>query len=138
MRRGIKPRRAKADAPRQHSHAHYHNEAVKTLDEMIAVLDQEGLNDRRIRGAALHARANRLAQLHRHVDAFRDATEAVKLQKGLLGAEAEFISSLHLASVEAQFIGDTEKAGVFAAEAAKLTGEFRSRISSLPSGSAHS
>jgi tetratricopeptide (TPR) repeat protein len=99
-------------------------EAVKTLDEMIAVLDQEGLNDRHIRGAALHARANRLAKLHRHADAFRDATEAVELQRGLLGAEAEFISSLHLASVEAHFIGDIEKAGVFAAEAAKLTEEF--------------
>lgn len=100
-------------------------EAVKTLDEMIAVLDQEGLNDRHIRGAALHARANRLAKLHRHADAFQDATEAVELQRGLLGAEAEFISSLHLASVEAHFIGDTEKAGVYAAEAAKLTEEFK-------------
>ncbi len=100
-------------------------EAVKTLDEMIAILDQEGLNDRHIRGAALHARANRLAKLHRHADAFRDAAEAVELQRGLLGAESELISSLHLASVEGHLIGDAEKAGVYAAEAAKLTEEFR-------------
>jgi hypothetical protein len=31
-------------------------EAVKALDEMIAVLDKEGLRDRLVRGAALHAR----------------------------------------------------------------------------------
>jgi tetratricopeptide (TPR) repeat protein len=101
------------------------SEAVKTLDEMIAVLEQEGLNDRHVCGAALHARSNRLAKLHRHADAFRDATEAVEMQRGLLGAEAELISSLHLASVEAHVIGDAEKAGLFGAEAAKLTEEFK-------------
>jgi tetratricopeptide (TPR) repeat protein len=100
-------------------------EAVKTLDEMIAVLNKEGLNDRHIRGAALHARANRLAKLHRHADAFRDATEAVELQRGLLGAETEFISSLHLASIEARLVDETDKADAFAAEAAKLTDQLK-------------
>jgi tetratricopeptide (TPR) repeat protein len=100
-------------------------EAVEALDEMIAVLDQNGLNDRHIRGAALHARANRLATLHRHADAFRDATEAVALQRGLLGAEAELISSLHLASIEANIIGEIGKADALAAEAAKLTEEMK-------------
>lgn len=100
-------------------------EAIKALNEMIAVLDKESLNDRHIRGAALHARANRLAKLHRHADAFRDVTEAVELQRGLLGAEAEFISSLHLASIEAGLVGDADKADAFAAEAAKLTEELK-------------
>jgi hypothetical protein len=98
-------------------------EAIKALNEMVAVLDKEGLNDRHIRGAALHARANRLAKLHMHADAFRDATEAVEMQRGLLGAEAEFISSLHLARIEASLIGETDRASAFAAEAAKLTEE---------------
>src|ERR1700733_14471380 len=93
---------------------------------MVAVLDKEGLTDRHIRGAALHARANRLAKLQRHSDAFRDATEAVEMQRGLLGAEEELISSLHLARIEASLIGENDRAGAFAAEAAKLTKELNS------------
>jgi len=77
-------------------------EAVKKLNEMVAFLEKEGLLDRRIRGAALQARANRLAKLHQHRDAFRDAVEAVEMRRGLLGAEAELISSLHLAALEAR------------------------------------
>jgi tetratricopeptide (TPR) repeat protein len=100
-------------------------EAVKKLDEMIDVLDKEGLNDRYIRGAALHARANRLAKLHMHSDALRDATTAVELQRGLMGIEPQFISSLHLANVEAALVGETDKARAFAAEATKLTEELR-------------
>ena len=100
-------------------------EAVKKLDEMIDVLDKQGLNDRHIRGAALHARANRLAKLYRHADAFRDATAAVELQRGLMGAEATFISSLYLASIEAGLVGEADKASAFAAEAAKLTEELK-------------
>ncbi len=99
--------------------------AVKKLDEMVAVLDKEGLLDRRIRGAALQARANRLAKLHRHKDAFRDAVEAVEMRRGLLGAEAEFISSLHLAALEARQVGETAKADGFEAEAEKLTEELK-------------
>ena len=64
-------------------------EAVKKLDDMIAVLDKEGLNDRHIRGAALHARANRLSRLNRHADAFRDAVEAVELQRGCSAPDPE-------------------------------------------------
>ncbi len=100
-------------------------EAVKKLNDMIAVLDKEGLNDRHIRGAALHARANRLSRLNRHADAFRDAAEAVELQRGLLGAESEFISSLHLACIEARLVGETDKADAFAVEATKLTEELK-------------
>jgi tetratricopeptide (TPR) repeat protein len=98
-------------------------EAVKKLDEMVAVLDKEGLLDRRIRGAALQARANRLAKLQRHKEAFLDAVEAVEMRRGLLGAEAEFISSLHLAALEAATVGETEKADAYATEAETLTAE---------------
>ena len=101
------------------------SEAVKKLDEMVAVLDKEGLLDRRIRGAALQARANRLAKLHQHKDAFRDAAEAVEMRRGLLGAEAELISSLHLAALEARIVGGTEKADAYAAEAETLTAELK-------------
>ena len=100
-------------------------EAIKTLNEMIAVLDKEGLTDLHIRGAALHARANRFAKLHMHAEALRDATEATELLRGLLGAEAQFVSSLHLAAIEARFVGASDKADAFEAEATKLTDELQ-------------
>jgi tetratricopeptide (TPR) repeat protein len=100
-------------------------EAVKKLNEMVAVLEKEGLLDRRIRGAALQARANRLAKLHQHEDAFRDAVEAVEMRRGLLGAEGELISSLHLAALEARIGGDTEKADAYATEAESLTAKLK-------------
>jgi tetratricopeptide (TPR) repeat protein len=100
-------------------------EAVKKLDEMIVVLDKEGLTDRHVKGAALHARATQLSKLNQHSDAFRDASEAVELQRGLLGAEAQLVSSLHLASIEANRLGLGDKAGALAAEAEELTEELQ-------------
>ena len=100
-------------------------DAIKALNEMIAVLDKEGLHDRHIRGAALHARANRFSKLHMHAEALRDATEATELLRGLLGAEPQFVSSLHLATIEARFVGANDKADAFEAEAAKLTDELQ-------------
>jgi hypothetical protein len=70
--------------------------AVATLNEIIELIDKEGLANRYVQGAALHARANRLAALHQHENAYRDATEAVALRRGLLGSETELVSSLHL------------------------------------------
>ncbi len=96
-------------------------EAVKALNEMIDVLDKEGLRDRFVRGAALHARADRLAKLHRHPEEFRDASEAVEMQRGLLGAETQLVSSLHLAAVEACYVGATDKADILTSEAEQLT-----------------
>ena len=100
-------------------------DAIKALNEMIAVLDKEGLHDRHIRGAALHARANRFAKLHMHAEALRDATEATQLQRELLGAEEQFISSLHLAAIEARFVGAINEADAFEAEAAELTSKLQ-------------
>jgi tetratricopeptide (TPR) repeat protein len=101
------------------------SEAVVALDEMIALLDNEGLNDRYIRAAALFGGAIRLAALGRHNEALRDAVEAADLQRGLLGAESQLISALHLVSMEARTIGDTEKADAFAAEAERLSDELK-------------
>jgi tetratricopeptide (TPR) repeat protein len=100
-------------------------EAIKKLNEMVDVLGKEGLLDRHVRGAALHARANRLALLNKHHEAFRDASDAVELQRGLIGAEAEFVSSLHLAAIEACRIGETEAADALEAEAGRVTQELK-------------
>src|SRR6202044_737881 len=47
--------------------------------------------------------------------------EAVRLGRGLLGREAEFISSLHLAAIEARHIGADDEAEALEAEANTLT-----------------
>jgi tetratricopeptide (TPR) repeat protein len=96
-------------------------EAVDRLDEMIALLDKEGLLDRHVRAAALHARANRLAKMHRHPDAYHDACEAVELRRGLLGADEAFVSTLHLAALEACYVGDQAAADALEDEAERLT-----------------
>jgi len=104
---------------------HEPGEAVKKLNEMVDVLNKEGLSDRLVRGAALHARANRLARLNNHAASYRDALEAVEMQRGLLGAELFFVSSLHLAALEAKHVGEDEKADALEAEAEKLTNELQ-------------
>ena len=96
-------------------------EAVDRLDEMVTLLDKEGLLDRHVRAAALHARANRLAKMHRHQDAYRDACEAVELRRGLLGADDAFVSALHLAALEACHVGDQAAGDALEAEAEALT-----------------
>lgn len=98
-------------------------EAVRRLDEIVALTAKDGLLDRRVRSAALHARGNRLARLNRHAEAFRDASEAVETARGLIGIESEFVSSLHLAAIEAHHIGNDAEAEKFEAEAEKMTDE---------------
>jgi tetratricopeptide (TPR) repeat protein len=100
-------------------------EAIKSLDEMMGPLGSKSLLDRHLRAGALHARANRLARLNKHPDAFRDACEAVQLRRGLLGADQEFVSSLHLAALEASHVGDAAAADAFENEAEKLTKELK-------------
>lgn len=97
--------------------------ALTTLNEIIELLDKEGLTNRFVRAAAFHARANRLSVLHQHHDAYQDAVEAVGLRRGLIQAEEEFVSSLHLAAVEARRIGALVEAEAFEEEANKLTDE---------------
>jgi hypothetical protein len=97
--------------------------AITTLNEIIELVDKEGLINRFVRTAALHARANRLSVLHQHENAYGDAAEAVALRRGLIGAEAEFVSSLHLAAIEARHLEKIDDALAFEAEANKLTDE---------------
>jgi tetratricopeptide (TPR) repeat protein len=99
--------------------------AVATLDELIERLDKEGLKSRFVRGAALHARANRLAELNQHKAAYQDATEAVTLRRGVIRAEADLVSSLHLSAVEARNFGLVDEAEKFEKEAEQLTEKVR-------------
>jgi tetratricopeptide (TPR) repeat protein len=98
-------------------------EAVAKLTEMLDVLSDEGILDDYVRSSALHARANRLSILGRHKDAYRDAIEAVRLRRGLLGDDEGFVSSLHLAAIEAEHIGERDHATTLEAEAEKVTND---------------
>jgi tetratricopeptide (TPR) repeat protein len=101
-------------------------EAIKKIDEILTLLDREGLTDRNLRAAALHTRANRMARFGRHQDAYDNAREAVELLRGLFGAEDQFVSSLYLAAIEADQLGLVEEANRLRGEADKLAGEIDS------------
>jgi hypothetical protein len=73
--------------------------ALTTIDEILVLIDQNGLQNRELKAATLHARANRLAQLGHHREAAADALAAAELRRGLVGVEESFISSRHLAAV---------------------------------------
>jgi tetratricopeptide (TPR) repeat protein len=97
--------------------------AIKALDEIVTLTNQDGLQNRGLRAAAYHARANRLTQLGGHSEAFANAKEAVTLWRGLIGTEEQLISSLHLAALEAKTIGESAEAKEFEDEAERLTDE---------------
>jgi tetratricopeptide (TPR) repeat protein len=99
------------------------NEAIKTIGEILALLDEKELRGRHLRAAALHTRAHRLMDLGRHQEALRDAREAVTLRRGLVGLENEFVSSLHLAALEAHRMRADDEAKTLEAEAEKVTNE---------------
>jgi tetratricopeptide (TPR) repeat protein len=99
------------------------NEAIKTIGEILALLDEKELRGRHLRAAALHTRAHRLVDLGRHQEALQDAREAVNLRRGLVGLENEFVSSLHLAALEAHRVGTDDEAKAFDAESENVTNE---------------
>ncbi len=101
-------------------------EAIGKIDEILALLDSEGLIDKNLRAAALHTRANCMAQLGNHSEAYVNAREAVDLRRGLFGVEAEFVSSLFLASIEASYVRQGDEAITLKAEADKLSNEIAS------------
>ena len=114
------------------------NQAIKTVGEILALTDEKELRGRHLRAAAFHIRAQRLSDLGRHQQALEDAREAAKLRRGLLGVENEFVSSLHLASLEAHQLGAEDEAKAFKAEAEEVTNElnlphfqFAKRLSAL-------
>lgn len=97
--------------------------AVNTLNEITALLDKEGLGDRAVYASMLHARATRLLSLGGIQDAYHDAKAAVEALRGLMGTEEQMVSTLHLAALAAQRVGDREAASQFEAEATKITEE---------------
>lgn len=96
-------------------------QAIQTLDEILAVVSQKSMRSDELRAAALHARAMRLMDLAQWQTALADAEQAVALRRGLLGAEAGLVSSLHLASILLDKLGRQMEAVERSDEADRLT-----------------
>lgn len=95
--------------------------AIKRIDEILELIEKNGLKNRELRAATYHARARRLAQVGRHREAASDAQKAVEQLRGLIGAEEQLISYLHLAGLESKAAGDAAAAETFREEANNLT-----------------
>lgn len=95
--------------------------AVKTLDDMMQLLNKEGLCNQPIYAAALHGRAERLIALGKADAAFSDAKAAVDVHRKLLGTEEQMVSTIYLAAVAARMQGNEETAKELESEAAGLT-----------------
>lgn len=98
-------------------------QAINMIDEILPLTEQEGLSNRGLRAATFHARGNRLAKVGKHPEALADATQAIGLWRGLIGAEDQLISSLHLAATEARALDRGDEAKAFEKEADRLTDE---------------
>jgi tetratricopeptide (TPR) repeat protein len=95
-------------------------QAVKMLDDVLALLDAKGLRNVDLRAEVHRIRAHKLSDLAKHEEAFASAKEAVQLRRGILGAESLLISCLHLAAMEAQFLGLASESIALTAEADAL------------------
>jgi tetratricopeptide (TPR) repeat protein len=94
--------------------------AVDTLDEMMDLLNKQGLGNQAIYAAALHARAQRLMNLGQAEAALSDAVAAVDVHRKLLGTQEQMVSTMHLAAQAARMKGDEPAATAFEAEATEL------------------
>lgn len=95
--------------------------ALSIIDELIGWYNGDDASDRDKRAGLLHIRANAKLSLQKHEEALRDAKEASHLREGLLCAEPQLISSLHLASIAATKVGLTDDAAHYRSAAMSLT-----------------
>ena len=94
--------------------------AIEQLDGMLAIITQNGLMGSELRAAIHHARGNRLRELRAHPDALDAALKAVDLRRGVSGVEDEMISSLYLAVMEAEAVGNSDLAHQLKSEAREM------------------
>lgn len=99
------------------------DEALRLLDEAARWFDGDTAIDRHHRAGLLHLRAKAELQLHRGANSLQTAKEAARLRHGLLQAEPQLISSLHLAAFAADAAGLDEEASQYRMAAGDLTRE---------------
>jgi tetratricopeptide (TPR) repeat protein len=95
--------------------------ALKVLDQIVELTEEPGLQNRALRAAAFHARANRLAQVNKHTQALDDARQAIALLRDLIGPEEQLISAFCLAALQAEILGHVDEAEAYRNEADNLT-----------------
>ena len=101
-------------------------DAIGQFDQMLHIMSMEGILNEEIRANIQHAKGRRLLEVRNPKAALEAARKAVELRRGILGAEEQLISSLHLVSIAADNLGDTEVAGAADAEAKQLETEIGS------------
>lgn len=104
------------------------NLAINQLDDILEMIDQNGLIESELRASVQHQRARKLNDLRSYVDAFEAANEAVALRRGKIGLERELITSLNLASITAQFSGNQEAANSLERESIALETSLSSKF----------
>jgi tetratricopeptide (TPR) repeat protein len=95
--------------------------ALDALNQMFALVEQEGIGNRELRAAVYHARANRLLTLRKAFLALQDAKQAIAIRRELLGVDQQLVSSLHLAAVALMILGQKDEAKLYSDEADALT-----------------
>ena len=95
--------------------------ALTALEQMFALVEQESIGNRALRAAIYHVRADRLLELRNASLALEDAKQAIALRRGLLGAEAQLVSSLHQAAAALLILGQKDEAKTYSDEADALS-----------------
>lgn len=100
--------------------------ALEQLDEMQALVADQGLIGSELSAMIQHARASRLVKLRNFAGAFDAAMKAVELRRGMTGVEDDLITSLHLAAISGWECGNSATSDELDAEARKLESEISS------------
>ena len=101
-------------------------DAIGQFDQMLDLMSQEDILNEEIRANIQHAKGRKLLEVGNSKAALEAARQAVELRRGILGAEEQLISSLHLVSIIASDLQDLGTAGSANAEAKMLETEIGS------------
>ena len=96
--------------------------ALQEMNKMLELINERGMIGSEMRASFHHSRGKRLLEMRQFPSALADAQMAVKMRRGVLGAEQELISSLHLAGMAARNTGDSAMADRYDAEAKEQEG----------------
>ena len=101
-------------------------EALEKLDELLEITTQQGLIGSQLRASLHHTKGNRLLALKQGKLALNEAKKSIELRRNVMGAEADLISSLHLAAMAAAQARRPKQADAFAGEATNLENQSNS------------
>lgn len=94
--------------------------ALEKFDEMLALVQRDGVMSDEISANLYHAKGKRLLDGRRFKEARLEAGKAIECLCGIHGAEEELISSIHLASIASSLDGDDQAQLAYDAEAHEI------------------